>query len=437
MRRGVLTLAVATCVLGGLAGAAAGSRSSPKAETLEVTWSHPKGDPKYTVLREVADKFEKAHPGVKVNILFDGGDGSPPIMARWRAGSPPEVTDEESIFDGSQPATWQWVQAKKVYNLTSIMNRTLPGTNTTWKKDILPFALSELTYPKDGQIYAAPSEVTAVSFYYNKKIFAKYGLTTPKTWPQFIALCNKLKAKGVAPLAVTGTYAPYMGLYYDYLLMRIAGYQPVQDAINGKRHFATIPGVQTAAADLTQLVKGDYFIKGFQGIDFTAAQLAFFQGQSAMILMGSWLQGEMKGKIPAGFQLATFPFPQVPGGHGDANGVYGQANRLIVAAQSKDPKLGAEFLQFYASPAMDRFRNKQLGNISAYKNAPAPPGLQGIVKSLQHGATFGQLYIATWEKPQAISDAYETPIQQLFFGQSDGSQLVDTIDKQLTAAYKK
>jgi ABC-type glycerol-3-phosphate transport system substrate-binding protein len=420
--------------LGGLAAVASGSHS--KTETLEVTWSHPKGDPKYEVLREVADKFQKAHPGVKVNILFDGGDGSPPIMARWRAGSPPEVTDEESIFDGTQPATFQWVKANKVYDLTRIMNQPLPGTKTTWKKSILPFALSELTYPKNGHIYASPSEVTAVSFYYNKKIFAKYGLTPPKTWPQFIALCNKLKSNSITPLTVTGTYAPYMGLYFDYLLMRIAGYKPAQDAINGKRSFASIPGVQKAASDLNQLVQGNYFIDGFQGTDFTAAQLAFFQGKSAMILMGSWLKGEMRGKIPAGFQLATFPFPTVPGGKGDQTGVYGQANRMIVAAESKDPQLGAQFLQFYASPAIDRFRNQKLGNISAYKNAPAPPGLEGIDASLQHGATFGQLYLATWEKPQAISDAYETPIQQLFFGQIDQSKLVNTIDQQLKAAYK-
>ena len=154
-----------------------------------------------------------------------------------------------------------------------------------------------------------------------------------------------------------------------------------------------------------------------------------------MILMGSWLRGEMVGKIPDGFQLATFAFPTVPGGTGDQNGVYGQVNRWEVAAQSKTPKLGAKFLQFYASPAIDRFRNKELGNISAYKGAPAPPGLGGIVSSLQHGASFGQLYLATWEKSQAISDAYEVPIQQYFFGQSDATTMVDTIDKQLAAAY--
>jgi raffinose/stachyose/melibiose transport system substrate-binding protein len=436
-------LALGTAVLAAGAAAVVVSAAGPASArpekrattTIEVTWSHPKGDPKYNVLAEVAQKFEKANPGVKVNILFDGGDKSPPITARWRAGNPPEVTDEGSFFDGTEPSTWQWVQAKKVYDLTSIMNQRLPGSKLSWKNSILPFALAPLTYAKTKHVYATPGEVTAVSFYYNKQIFAQHGITPPKTWPQFLAVCAKLKAAGVAPLAVTGTYAPYMGLYFDYLLMREGGYAPAQAAINGTRRFATVPRVQKAAADLNQLVKGGYFIDGFQGIDFTAAQLSFFQGKTAMILMGSWLRGEMVGKIPPGFQLATFPFPTVPGGKGDQNGVYGQVNRWEVAAQSKNPKLGAKFLQFYASPAIDRFRNKQLGNISAYKGAPAPPGLGGIVSSLQHGASFGQLYLATWEKPQAISDAYEVPIQQYFFGQIDAPTMVDTIDKQLAAAY--
>jgi raffinose/stachyose/melibiose transport system substrate-binding protein len=432
-------VSLASLVVGALAVAAVAATTASarpaKTTTIEVTWSHPKGDPKYDVMAQVAQKFEKAHPGVKVNILFDGGDKSPPIVARWRAGNPPEVTDEGSFFDGTEPSTWQWVNAKKVYDLTSIMNQPLPGSKKTWKNSILPFARAPLTLAKTKHIYAAPGEVTAVSFYYNQAIFKKYGLTAPKTWPEFLALCAKLKSNGVTPLAVTGTYAPYMGLYFDYLLMREGGYQPAQDAINGKRSFASIPRVQQAAAELDKLVKGKYFLDGFQGIDFTAAQLAFFQGQTAMILMGSWLRGEMVGKIPDGFQLATFPFPTVPGGTGDQHGVYGQVNRMLVAAQSKNAKLGAQFLQFYASPAIDRFRNGKLGNISAYAGAPAPPGLGGIVSSLQNGASFGQLYLATWEKSQAISDAYEVPIQQYFFGQTDVKTMVANIDKQLATAY--
>ena len=57
------------------------------------------------------------------------------------------------------------------------------------------------------------------------------------------------------------------------------------------------------------------------------------------------------------------------------------------------------------------------------------------MNALQHNATFGMLYLATWEKPQAISDAYEVPIQQFFFGQIDQAKLVDEIDQQLQAAY--
>ena len=204
----VVLAAGAAAVVVSAAGPASARSAKSATKTIEVTWSHPAGDPKYVVLAEIAKKFETANPGVKVNILFDGGDKSPPITARWRAGNPPEVTDEGSFFDGTEPSTWQWVQARKVYDLTSIMNQRLPGSKLTWKNSILPFALAPLTYPKNKHIYATPGEVTAVSFYYNKQIFAQNGITPPKTWPQFLAICAKLKAAGIAPLAVTGTYAP-------------------------------------------------------------------------------------------------------------------------------------------------------------------------------------------------------------------------------------
>ena len=54
----------------------------------------------------------------------------------------------------------------------------------------------------DGKVFAVPFAAVSQPIYYNKTIFAENGITElPKTWEEFIALCQKLKDNGVTPLA--------------------------------------------------------------------------------------------------------------------------------------------------------------------------------------------------------------------------------------------
>jgi ABC-type glycerol-3-phosphate transport system substrate-binding protein len=314
------------------------------------------------------------------------------------------------------------------------MATPLAGFDKPWKDAILPAVRSQVTSAEDGKIYAAPEAVTTIQFFYNKKFFDQQGLQPPKTLDDLFAAADKLKAAGVSPFAVTGTFAPYMQLWFDYLLLRRTGAQNVQDAIAGKKDFAALPGVNEAAADLERMVRGGYFLDGFRSADFTAAQLAFFQGKAAMILMGSWLVGEMKASIPADFQAGTFTFPTVPNAGGDQAGVFGGVNAQTVASHSKNPALGVEWLRFVAEKANQERYVTQSGNISAYGGVPAPPSFQNQALPLTQENAFVQSYFAILAQPAAVKNAYEQPIVRLFFGQTNAAGLVKEINDGLKKA---
>jgi len=429
--RWTVLLPVALLVLAAAVTAGAAVR---EANTVEVVTFYPEGAPDYNNLVAINRSFEATHPGIKTKTTFGGGQGAPNILARWRAGNPPEVNVG---FFGRGPEAEAYATSGQLVDLTSAMNRVLPkahgyGSKVKWKDAMLPAVKPFVTLK--NKYYAVPSEITAITFFYNRAIFKRAGLAAPQTWEQFLAVCKKLKAGGVAPLTVTGTFNGYMQLYFDYLLARRVGTAPVLDAIAGKRTFASIKGVAAAAANLQTLVKKGYFLRGFQATDFTAAQLNFFQGKAAMILMGTWLEGEMKDSIPPGFELGTFPFPGVPGGKG--NGVvFGAVNARTVAAKSDNPQLGVEWLRYSARQDIQRARIKYLQYISPYKGVKTDPKYALLQKSFEGGSggAFETSYFGVFSQPKGRRDAYQVPIAELFFGKLNATQMVRKISLGLTA----
>lgn len=402
---------------------------------VEIVSFYPEGAPDYENLVSINKSFEATHPGTHTSLTFGGGQSAPNIVARFRGGNPPEVNFG---FFGQGQEQSAYATSGQLVDLTGAMNQALPksygyGKNVKWKDALLPAVKPFVTLNK--KYYAVPSEITAITFFYNRAIFKKAGLQPPRTWAQFLAVSRRLKNSGVTPLTVTGTFNGYMQLYLDYLIARRAGTAAPLAAIAGKRSFSSVPGVSAAANDLQTLVKNGYFLKGFQATDFTAAQLNFFQGKAAMILMGTWLEGEMKDSIPPGFELGTFPFPTIPGGKG--NGVvFGAVNDRTVAAKSANPQLGVEWLRYNARKDVQRARIKYLQYISPYTGIKADAKYVLLQKSFEgKNGTFAVDYFGLFGQSKAVRDAYQVPVAKVFFGKENARQMVNEITAGLKSAH--
>ncbi|RQP09576.1 MAG: carbohydrate ABC transporter substrate-binding protein [Microbacteriaceae bacterium] len=407
--------------------------------TLEVVSYHPENTPLYDRLAELAEQFEAQHDGLTVEITFGGGPGMPPIMTRYLAGDAPDVNPTL----GGQCPNGELIEGGLTYDLSDALKSDF-GDGGTWEDAIHPAVRSQLDSWVDDSVCMAPESVTVIQFFYNKKIFAEHGLSVPETIDDLIETAAALKSAGQTPFAVTGTFAFYMQLYWDYLMLRhvgaeaythaIGGAQVTREPIPGERPLlADLPGVRDAARDLERLVSDGNILDGFRSTDFTAAQMSFFQGDAAMILMGSWLVSEMADAIPEDFEVGTFAFPVATGGAGDQATTIGGVQGLSVAADAKNPEAAIEWLKFIGQADVQATYASEFGAISGYKAAPAPEGFEAVVDMLADGE-MQMMYFGLLGQSAEIQAAIHEPLTQLFFGQIGADEMVTQMSQRLDAA---
>jgi glucose/mannose transport system substrate-binding protein len=165
-----------------------GALAQQKAEVLH--WWTSAGES--AAVKVFADQFTKAG-GTWVDNAIAGGanartaginrmvGGNPPTMMQFNIGKQfDELVAEDLVRDVDKQA-----QAGK------------------WR-EIMPKPIVDATV-RNGKFYAVPVNVHGQNWlFYNTKIFADAGLEPPKTFPELLATGEKLKAKGIIPLALGG-----------------------------------------------------------------------------------------------------------------------------------------------------------------------------------------------------------------------------------------
>lgn len=426
LARGAL-LGGGALVAGPLLASCGSSAGGGGKNSLEVGVLYQAGAPYYKAYQRVGDEIKKDHKGAKVTYTFANTAARPKLQLRWKKGNPPTL---DYVFNSADRTSLHYVTDGELVDLTSHMSSAQWGDGKSWSDAILP-AFRHFAQYQD-KYYMAPDEAVVLGLFYNGKLFDQWGLKPPTTWDELVDTCKTIRGKKVSPIAVTGTFQPYLGMWWDHLLLREIGAQAVMDvAWNGKK-LADQPGALEAAKKLESLVSAKAFLDGFSGIDFTAAQASFFQGKAAMILMGSWLQGEMKASIPADFDLRVAPFPTVPGGSGDQEGLFGTMLGMSVAKKAKGADLGVEYLKLSDAKAEQTQRVKDLGIVSPYEGVPTPAGVSGLDDLLQR-ATTGTVtyyYYGISQDPKRTK-AWYGPVTNLALGKSSATELISSIDSKL------
>lgn len=85
-------------------------------------------------------------------------------------------------------------------------------------------ATKSLSKGIDGKYYLVPIYNYPWVVFYNKSVFSQKGYAIPKTWDEFIALCKKMQADGLVPLAFAEKDGwPALGTF-DIINLRVNGY---------------------------------------------------------------------------------------------------------------------------------------------------------------------------------------------------------------------
>lgn len=399
-----------------------------KGGPLEVGVLSAKGTPGLAILDDLAKGLETDYAGTKVTLTFANTEARPAIEQRWRSGDPLDV--DYGMFDGTNEALRVWADDGKLLDMRPYLEQNDPETGKPWLDRFSPTVRKFMENPSDKGIYGVPSELSLHVLFYNAKLFTQHGIEPPRTWDGLLAANAKLKTANVDPIAITGLFEPYIGMWSDHLWLRTVGYDAARAVLTGgKGHITDNPGFLKGLEMLQQLRDNGAFLKGFEGTDFTAAQAQFFQGKAGMILMGSWLVSEMASVIPAGFQLGVVPFPTVDRAAGDQGAVMAAAQLVSVAKESGNIPLALEWARRLTSIDTQTRRAKEIGEVSAVVGVPSPPGIPGIDKVITDATALEPRDFGIMQSP--AKDVIYPEIARLVFGKQDAKQTLERLDKGL------
>ncbi|MFO1352932.1 MAG: extracellular solute-binding protein [Gammaproteobacteria bacterium] len=267
------------------------------------------------------------HEDFKTGILVRAAGGNlPDIFSYWAGARTQFVVDAERL----QAIDDLWASA----GLDKVVTPAVAAGATLY----------------NGKRYLVPFGYHYAGMFYNPKTMAKAGVTAmPKTWDEFLALCEALKAKGVTPIALGSKNRWPAQFWFDYLILRSAGPEYRAKLMAGQAAY-TDPEVKNAMALWKKLTDAGYFAANANADDWTDASDKVARGTAAMTLMGTWITGYWNGiGLKAGEDYDFFPFPTIK--QGVANAVVGPVDGWLIAKGSPNLKNAEALVSFLVSDA--------------------------------------------------------------------------------------
>jgi putative bacterial extracellular solute-binding protein len=377
-------LAAALSVAMGMSLAACGGSSKPAEETTKSAESGAdkaeSGDTKLNAdieywsswseteaqadaLREAADEFMKANPGVKINFTFNGRDNRNLVGSAVSAGT--KVTMMDANADNIK-SMW----SEMTMDLTPYFEESYESTGgEKYVGRIMPSMSGLSAKLFDGKYSYFPYAPQAFMIFCNKNIFDDCGITKyPETWTEFMDACEKIKAKGYTPVTTDSNYATS---WVGYYMSRLMGNDEVAKLSNDPSAWSN-PKVLEAAKAIEDMAKKGYFDPVIETNTYPNAQQSMVINEKiAMYINGTWLPNEVKDSTPDDFKWGSFAFPTVEGGVDDqTSGCYSSYGIAINKDATEEEAKAAAAFGVYVTTAFDQ-------KFSDMANA-IPVGVDGV-----------------------------------------------------------
>ncbi|MBM0274607.1 carbohydrate ABC transporter substrate-binding protein [Micromonospora sp. STR1s_6] len=105
------------------------------------------------------------------------------------------------LTSANPPDLYTWYAGSVANDYAS--KNLLLDVSDVWKTlGDYPQSLRTLSTDASGKQIFVPMNNYWWGFFYRKSNFAKWGVQEPKTWADFLALCETLKSKGVPPIGI-------------------------------------------------------------------------------------------------------------------------------------------------------------------------------------------------------------------------------------------
>ncbi|MFT4108216.1 ABC transporter substrate-binding protein [Propionicimonas sp.] len=367
-------LSLTACAPGSL-GSSTGSGSTSSAAPVTITVLADNSDQTTKPLQALIDAFNAKNTGVTVKLESrpQGTDGDNVVKTRLSTG------DMDEVF--------QYNSGSLLAALDPVRN-IVPLTDEAFMANIDDSFKTSVT--TDGQVYGVPlGQATGGGILYNKKVFAKLGLSVPKTWAEFMANNAKIKAAGIDPVIQTygDTWTSQLFVLADFrnVTAAAADWAAKYTANDPSAKYAVDPALK-GFQRLEDVYKAGYLNKDFASAKNSQGLQKLVKGTGAQYPMLSFVIGTYTAMSDTAAEDIGF-FAQ-PGDDAATNGLtsWSPGGLYIPTSISAEKQAAAKkFLEFVATPEACDVQTKAVTPSGPYmvKGCTLPEGLPAAVSDLQ------------------------------------------------------
>jgi raffinose/stachyose/melibiose transport system substrate-binding protein len=282
--------------------------------------------------------YEALHPNVTINIESrpGGTDGDNLVKTRLATGDMNDLFfyNSGSLLQALHPNDTLVDISKEPY-VANIVESFLP------------------TVSQNGGVFGVPTG-TALGggILYNKKVYAQLGLSVPKTWAEFEANNEKIKAAGIAPVIATygDSWTSQLFVLADFYNVQQAVPTFAADYTANKAKYATTPAAMAGFNYLAEAFNKGWYEKDFATTKFEPGLKLLADGKGAHFPMLSFALSTIAANSPD--EVNDIGYFALPGTDASKNGttIWMPAGTYIPKT-TKNIAAAKDFQAFIASTA--------------------------------------------------------------------------------------
>jgi multiple sugar transport system substrate-binding protein len=281
----------------------------------------------------------------------------------------------------------------------------------------------------DGKQYFVPFYYYPWAVFYRKSVFEAKGYTVPKTWDEYKTLAAKMKADGITPIALGDKDGwPAMGTF-DYINMRLNGYDFHVNLMAGKESWED-PKVKQVFTTWQEILP--YCQTGANGRTWQEAAQSLVSKQTGMYVLGMFVGQQFP--TDQASDLDYFPFPQITEANGQ-DSVEAPIDGFMISKKVKNLDGSKKLITYLASAeAQNLYLKSDPNNVATNKSADTSgySALQKKAAELVGSAKHISQFLDRDTRPDFASTVMIPSLQSFLNNPKD----VDTLVKQIEAQKK-
>jgi raffinose/stachyose/melibiose transport system substrate-binding protein len=331
---GILSLLVVV-----LAGCAPAATPAPATEApVTLTYLVDDSEANQATAKALADAYMALHPNVTITVESrpGGTEGDNIVKTRLATG------DMSDVF---------WYNAGSLLQALNPSDTLVDLSKEPFMANVVESFLP--TVSQNGGVFGVPSQ-TAMGggILYNKKIYADLGLSVPKTWAEFEANNEAIKAAGIAPVIATfgDTWTSQLFVLADYYNVEQADPGFAEDYTANQAKYATTPAAMAGFSYLQEGFEKDWWQQDYATTKFEQGLKLLADGEGAHYPMLTFALSTIATNSPD--KVNDIGFFAQPGTDASKNGAtIWMPAATYIPKTTKNLDAAKDFLAFIASPA--------------------------------------------------------------------------------------